>query len=1099
VSAGVAAVKLAGDYQQSMNVLQAVTKASASQMKDFGTKALALGADLTLPATSAKDAADAMTELAKGGLSVTQTMKAAKGVLQLSAAATISNAEAATITARALKGFSLGGNEAIRVADVLANAANKSTGDITDFAAGLSDSAAVAHSYGLTINETTAALMGLADAGIVGADGGTTLKTMLLRLTPTTKAAKDAFKELGIDTYNAKGQFVGISSVIGQFHTALAKLTPEQRQQALATIFGSRAIRGANILLGDGVKAFQNYLHATQQQGAAADLAAAKMKGFKGALGGLQSQLETLAIAVGLKLLPALTDALNVVNKVLGAKTLKLRFEIVTAGLKGGFEKIRAFFLGKTIPLKLDMGGTGRGETQHVAGLVEKIASAFESVNWSRVAATVGTGIAGALATSTVMFARLSQTMTVAIGAAIMGIDFEALGTKMGPGLLTMLLKAVATIGDPAFIAHHIGDIILAALMMVPLDGIAAAFGLRFVRIFTYPLAALGKLLIRIGADLAGLFVEGFLRMLGVELGVLSGILARIGGLFRGIIPIITGAIRAAALGVGHELGDMVATGARLAGQFVARVGSIIRGLFQPVELGMRMAFDAIRNRAASWLSAGVLLGSRLIRGVVTGLENLAAAVIGKIRDLWAILIGAAGSAYAYAFRIGSQIVQGVLGGLGGLYGAVKGKVEGVLGAVLGSLNIPGGSPPEHAAAEKVGKPLAKGIVEGFLLGWANYDLPSKMSDKIRAALERAQQTVQGMQGRFSTAWGRLAGDALRAFDAVTDSMIGKLNAKLDRWTAHLNAVADAQLARIAATQAEETPAEAQLKAEQAARAAAARAQEIIDKQKALAEAQTGGDPAAILAAQKALDDALLAEHIAALEAQATVERAAKDKAAEEDRARVEKERTAAQTIANNLIAEQIKQLQAQRDLRRRHFEDMLTEMEQALEKNPEKWKKMHAALQGLFKTFGVDFKTSGKMLGEAFADGMEEAFDKVEKTAKAIAALVAKYLPHSPAEKGPLSKLPDWETYLVGSFDAGAIGRALASRAETALALGAGGPGVSRGPSALASTGTGGLTVNVYLTGGVIGTADEVGRYVAGGVKKALSEKIRLGGAGIG
>jgi hypothetical protein len=46
-----------------------------------------LGADITLPATSAKDAADAMLELNKAGLSVKHTMAAAKGVLQLSAAA----------------------------------------------------------------------------------------------------------------------------------------------------------------------------------------------------------------------------------------------------------------------------------------------------------------------------------------------------------------------------------------------------------------------------------------------------------------------------------------------------------------------------------------------------------------------------------------------------------------------------------------------------------------------------------------------------------------------------------------------------------------------------------------------------------------------------------------------------------------------------------------------------------------------------------------------------------------------------------------------------------------------------------------------------
>jgi len=315
------AISAAGDFEQSLNVFQSVTKASGKQMAEVSGLAKDLGNDLSLPATSAKDAADAMTELAKGGLDVTQTMAAAKGVLQLSAAAQIDNAEAATITARALKAFHLEGSEASRVADVFANAANASTGEITDFALGLQQSSAVASQWGLTINDTTAALMEMADAGVVGADAGTSLKTFLQSLTPTSKKATAAMRELNVHVFDQQGKFVGLRSVVGQFQQGLKGLSQEQQTVALKTIFGSDAIRAANILFRGGVTALDSYVASTKRQGAASDLAAAKMKGFKGALEGFKSTLETLEITVGTPLLKIATGVVRGLSAAVQALT----------------------------------------------------------------------------------------------------------------------------------------------------------------------------------------------------------------------------------------------------------------------------------------------------------------------------------------------------------------------------------------------------------------------------------------------------------------------------------------------------------------------------------------------------------------------------------------------------------------------------------------------------------------------------------------------------------------------------------------------------------------------------------------------------------
>src|SRR5690349_4917872 len=195
-------------FQDNMNGLQAVTGASAGQMDRLSGVARALGKDIDLPATSAGDAAEAMLELAKGGLSVNQSMAAAKGTLLLAAAAQVSGAQAAEIQANALNAFALSGDQANHVADVLANTANAASGEITDFASGLQQSATVAHAFGIGIEDSATTLGLFAKAGLSGSDAGTSFKTMLTALASPTKQQQIALDELNLTVYDAQGQFV---------------------------------------------------------------------------------------------------------------------------------------------------------------------------------------------------------------------------------------------------------------------------------------------------------------------------------------------------------------------------------------------------------------------------------------------------------------------------------------------------------------------------------------------------------------------------------------------------------------------------------------------------------------------------------------------------------------------------------------------------------------------------------------------------------------------------------------------------------------------------------------------------------------------------
>lgn len=311
--AGRQALNLTENYDRAMGVLRETSGATAEEMGLLQQKAKELGADLTLPGTSAADAAEAMLELAKSGMAINNVLSASKGVLQMSAAGQISNARAAEITSNALNAFRLEGNQAVKVADLLAAGANASSAEIEDMADALQMASAVYSAAGVHIEDLTTLIAEMANAGIKGSDAGTSLKQMMLSLQAPTAKAANLMKDLGINIYDSQGSMLPMEKIIGQFATSLSGLTQEQRNAALATIFGSDAVRAANVVLMSGADAFITMRSAVSKQGAAANLAAAQMNGLSGAFENLRSAGETAMLAA---IEPFREDIINLTGSI---------------------------------------------------------------------------------------------------------------------------------------------------------------------------------------------------------------------------------------------------------------------------------------------------------------------------------------------------------------------------------------------------------------------------------------------------------------------------------------------------------------------------------------------------------------------------------------------------------------------------------------------------------------------------------------------------------------------------------------------------------------------------------------------------------------
>lgn len=294
---GVAAVKMAADFDQKMSTVQANTGATSAQMDQLRAAAIEAGASTVYSAT---DSADAINDLGKAGMSVTDILNGGlTGALNLAASDGMAVGDAAEYMANALSMFHLKGSQASQVADTLAAGAGKAVGNVSDFGEALNNCGAQANSFGMNVQETTGVLALFAQNGTIGAEAGTQLNSMLMKLAAPSAEASNTMRELGISAYDAQHHFVGMANFAGQLQKAEKGLTDEQRNQANATIFGSYAIKAANYLYEAGESGVNKWTKAVSESGYAAEQAAAKNNNLKGDLENLSGSMESLMISVG--------------------------------------------------------------------------------------------------------------------------------------------------------------------------------------------------------------------------------------------------------------------------------------------------------------------------------------------------------------------------------------------------------------------------------------------------------------------------------------------------------------------------------------------------------------------------------------------------------------------------------------------------------------------------------------------------------------------------------------------------------------------------------------------------------------------------------
>lgn len=283
------------EFQKSVSELSAITGAVGDDLKYYREQAILMGSSTTFAASEVVSAFKLVASAKPDLLANKEALAAVtKEVLTLAEASGMALPDAANALGGALNQFGAGAESANRFINVLAAGAKFGASEINMTAEAMKNVGAVASSVGLSFEETNAAIQALAAVSIKGAEAGTGLRGVLLKLSTQSK-----------DQFNP--EIVGLEQALKNLRDAHLTTTE------MAQLFGQESITAATALIkqADSVGELTKNLTGTAT---AMEQASINTDNLDGDMKKMYNSWKAAAILAG----EALDPAFRIVAKTLG-------------------------------------------------------------------------------------------------------------------------------------------------------------------------------------------------------------------------------------------------------------------------------------------------------------------------------------------------------------------------------------------------------------------------------------------------------------------------------------------------------------------------------------------------------------------------------------------------------------------------------------------------------------------------------------------------------------------------------------------------------------------------------------------------------------
>nr|WP_306692415.1 phage tail tape measure protein [Bacillus cereus] len=257
---------------------------------------------------STSQVASAYAELGAKGFDAAKATDALPGVLSAAAASGEDLGLVADTVTSALNAFGMEASQSGKVADILAQGANQSAASVLDMNYALKYAAGPANALGISLEELSASIGIMVDAGSTGESSGTALRASLLRLVDPPKAAAKELAKLGVSATDSNGKFKPLAQIMEELQKGMSGYTDAQKASAMSTIFGTEAVSGMLNLMNAGPSKIREMTKALENSGGASKKAADDMlRGWAGAMTKMESALDAAGRGFTDALAPAIT------------------------------------------------------------------------------------------------------------------------------------------------------------------------------------------------------------------------------------------------------------------------------------------------------------------------------------------------------------------------------------------------------------------------------------------------------------------------------------------------------------------------------------------------------------------------------------------------------------------------------------------------------------------------------------------------------------------------------------------------------------------------------------------------------------------------
>lgn len=333
VGFGKTVVDTAASFEDGMLKVQSLTEATQEEYNKLSDAALNYG---STTAWTSKDVADAMGYMALAGFDTNEILDSTSGMLSLASASGEDLATVTDILTDSMTGFGDGADQASRYADVLATTQAKSNTTVGDLGEAFTYVSSLAGTYKYSLEDVSAALGTMANAGVKGSMAGTSLSSIITRLGTNTNGARDAIEALGVQFYNEDGTARDLGDVLTELCDATEGMDTAQKAELASTVAGQEAQKGLLAILNQGSDAYTDLKDKLNDCSGAADSMAKNMEsGMGGSIRSLQSAWEGFTIKLGQKFEKPVVSGLHVITSFLTDKAIPAIDNISNAVEKG--------------------------------------------------------------------------------------------------------------------------------------------------------------------------------------------------------------------------------------------------------------------------------------------------------------------------------------------------------------------------------------------------------------------------------------------------------------------------------------------------------------------------------------------------------------------------------------------------------------------------------------------------------------------------------------------------------------------------------------------------------------------------------------------